>query len=508
MDTFPDLYRYDRLYCTTLWVTNAADRVRANYGMFPKSISADGRFILYSADSASQAGLIYQLFLFDGLTGETRIISRTAEGVLGVGGSAGGLLSGDGQWAVVDSLSNLRSTGAAVPSSRSFLIRLATGEVTLLSSELSSEQVYSINISNEGRYVVLRTNLSYDVNDTNTTVDFFRYDRLTGEYALVSPCTTLCNEQMDIRSMSADGSTFLFIVYNAQNPMLSRLFTYSVISRQYTQLPITLSYLSEAYFAGSPDVIVYSNYLGNRFQVLAYKRSTNQTITLARNSSGTVANAESYRAVPSTDGNYVAFVSPASNLTTTDTESLTDVFLTSLSFAGAPTPTPSPVGTWTPTLFPSPLPTLTATPFACVTNGLVLADMRSDNSPSASGSTDTNISGNGRYVVFQTDSQLLPEDTSGSTSIYRYDRQMCTVQLFTNMNRNTLMAWYTNSVSDDGSRIVYHTNHLPDPSLYITDVSTGVYTQVLVTSDGTRINDTVGELAGHAASLPKRVRRV
>jgi Tol biopolymer transport system component len=160
---------------------------------------------------------------------------------------------------------------------------------------------------------------------------------------------------------------------------------------------------------------------------------------------GAAANAASHQARISDDGRFVTFYSDATNLVADDTNGVTDVFVRDRQEG---TTTRVPAGTNS-SLFPD-------------------------------------ISGNGRYVVFTTLNQLLPEDTDQYTyEIYLWDRTNGEVELLTPGKTESSEA----AISSDGRFVamaaeltgVYGVRN----NIYLLDRATGDLTPASTTADGT-----------------------
>lgn len=160
---------------------------------------------------------------------------------------------------------------------------------------------------------------------------------------------------------------------------------------------------------------------------------------------GAPANAAAYQARISDDGRFVTFYSDASNLVAGDTNGATDVFVRDRQEGST---TRLPAGAQS-SLFPD-------------------------------------ISGNGRYVVYTTLNQLVPEDTDQYTyEIYLWDRTTGEVELLTPGTIESSEA----AISVDGRFValtaeltgVYGVRH----NIYLLDRTTGDLTLAAKTADGT-----------------------
>jgi Tol biopolymer transport system component len=146
-------------------------------------------------------------------------------------------------------------------------------------------------LSGDGRYVAFDSEASNLVpGDTNGVVDVFVRDRLTGTTERVS---------VDAAGLEADGES--------RWPAISEDGRYVAFESAATNLVIGDS-------NGTDDVFVHD-------------RQSGMTELVSVNSSGVQGNGPSVRPTVSADGRYVAFRSYASNLISTDTNSIADVFV-------------------------------------------------------------------------------------------------------------------------------------------------------------------------------------
>ncbi|MCB8951867.1 MAG: PD40 domain-containing protein [Ardenticatenales bacterium] len=200
--------------------------------------------------------------------------------------------------------------------------------------------------------------------------------------------------------------------------------------------------------------------------IFVYDRQTRQISRVSVASDGAQANGISQLPAISADGRYVAFVSAASNLVIGDTNWF-DVFVHDRQ-----------------------------------TGQTTLVSVASDGTQANDLSTATAISGDGRYVAFESKaSNLVPNDTNGWDDIFVHDRQTGqTVRVSvasdgTQANGNSekpaisadgryvaFQSWATNLVDNDNNGI---------GDVFVHDRLTGETTRVSVASDGTEANSLV-----------------
>ena len=298
----------------------------------------------------------------------------------------------------------------------------------------------SNSISDNGRFVSFESNATnLFSNDTNGHTDTFIYDSLnqTVELITLAPNGSQANGSSSAGSISGNGN-----------------------------------YVAFASFA---DNLVAGDNNEQR-DIFLYDRTAKTTQLVNVTSNGTQANGLSLFSAINDDGKYVAFESTATNLVPGDTNSLTDIFLydrvnqTTARINVAPNGTQANGVTTLGSIsddgnyisFTSEASSLVAND----NNGKsdVFVYDRQNNTlelitSGANGdSTSGLISGNGSYVVFESDANnLVPGDTNGKKDIFIYDRVNKTTELVdvaadeTQSDGNSQNA----SISDDGNYVAF-----------------------------------------------------
>ena len=298
----------------------------------------------------------------------------------------------------------------------------------------------SNSISDNGRFVSFESNATnLFSNDTNGHTDTFIYDSLnqTVELITLAPNGAQANGSSSAGSISGNGN-----------------------------------YVAFASFA---DNLVAGDNNEQR-DIFLYDRTAKTTQLVSVTSNGTQANGLSLFSAINDDGKYVAFESTATNLVPGDTNSLADIFLydrvnqTTARINVAPNGTQANGVTTLGSIsddgnyisFTSEASSLVAND----NNGKsdVFVYDRQNNTlelitSGANGdSTSGLISGNGSYVVFESDANnLVPGDTNGKKDIFIYDRVNKTTELVdvaadeTQSDGNSQNA----SISDDGNYVAF-----------------------------------------------------
>jgi len=295
------------------------------------------------------------------------------------------------------------------------------------------------SISGDGRYIAFESRASNLVaGDTNGKQDIFVHDRQTGQTTRVSVASDGAQGNGDSGQavISADGRFVGF---------------YSLASN-----------LVPGDTNGVEDVFVHD-------------RLTGQTTRVSVASDGTQGNGPSWGPSISADGRFVAFESRASNLVPGDTNDTTDVFVHDR-----------------------------------LTGQTMRVSVASDGREGNSYSWLARISADGRFVVFTSDaSNLVPGDTNGTWDVFVHDRQTGQTTMVSVASDGTPGNGRSIgvSISGDGRFVAFEseasnlvagdTNGTWD--VFVHDRLTGQTTRVSVASDGAQGADSSsgGELSAH-----------
>lgn len=356
-------------------------------------------------------------------TTETERVSERSNGVEGNDDSFWCAISGDGNFVGFTSrASNLigadRNEATDVflfnreSEAPEFVSIRSTGTQANRSSEAPS-------LSHTGRYVAFTTSASNLAikGDRNGVSDVFVYDRNEGRTNRASIRSNLAeaNGASYDPSISANGR-FVAFTSTASNLAVkgddngdADVFVHDRTSVKTNRVSIS-SKLKEGNsssfspsISGDGRLVAFVSYANNlvgrdtnrRADVFVYNRATRKTIRISIATDGTQANGDNLAPMFSADGGFVTFHSNASNLVEDDHNDVNDVFVHDLS-SGETTR---------------------------VSRGMA-------GSEANGGSIIPAISGDGRYVAFQSEaSNLVPGDTNGTPNVYegidvfRHDRQ-------------------------------------------------------------------------------------
>ncbi len=366
----------------------------------------------------------------------TRLASQTAAGVVGDADSEISVLSANGRFVAFQSYAtNFPRSGPAVP--QVYVVDMATGRIRLVSKTSSgapaSEDSFDASISGDGRLIAFRSAAANLPGGDGTTMQVYVHDRVADATRLVSktsagvvadgpsgPPSISGNGRFVAFNSSADnlpmGDGVLNQVYvhdrrtgrtkviartasdfpdgNTQSPSISRNGRVVAFESRSTHLP-----------QGDGTALLY-----------AYDRSTRQTRLVSATSQGLAADGPSAGAITSADGRVVTFWSRSSNLPGGDGV-LDHVYVHVLA-----------------------------------TGKTRLVSRTTGGDVGTGRSTESDISGNGRYVVFTSQSGNLPGGDGTRVHVYIHDRRTGATRLLSRNsdqvagNANT----FTPSISADG----------------------------------------------------------
>ncbi|MCZ8067601.1 MAG: beta strand repeat-containing protein [Microcystis sp.] len=367
-------------------------------------------------------------------------------------------------------------TGTITDTDRPNITRVSVASDGTQSSRFSGENG-SPAISGDGRFLAFVSEANNLVpGDTNSASDIFLHDRQTGQTTRVSVTsdgTEAVNDQFSFQSnsfsptISSDGR-FVAFVSQATNLVpgdtnsADDIFVHDRQTGQTTRVSVasngsqTGSFLDSisptisgdgrfVAFVSEANNLV-SNDTNSADDIFVHDRQTGQTtrVSVASNGAQTDSFGDSDSPVISGDGRFVAFVSRATNLVPSDTNSADDIFVhdrqtgqtTRVSVASNGTQanghnaTPSISADGRYVVFASSATNLVAG----INGGIFLHDRQTGQTTNVvvglggaqgnGASSNPIISSDGRYVVFQSAaSNLVTGDTNGRTDIFRFDRQ-------------------------------------------------------------------------------------
>ena len=434
-----DVFVYDRVGGgLTLASHKLAATSTANNSSVATSISDDGNFVVFQSNandlvSQSDNNIGADVFLYDLSSNQVSLVSHNAAntgtasgGGNGYGnGSSAGRISGDGRYVVFTSYAEDFTSGSGNAYYQDvYVYERSSQAVSLVSRNISgtgegNSESYGASISRDGTFITYVSSSSDLVNDQiNSGPNVFLTVRPVGLTLLVSrnqSNTGSGNNSSNNPVISADGSYIAFesyasdLVGNDINGTRD-VFLYARSSATVLLLSQTTTGFSGNSDSNSPQISSNGRFVtftsqasdlaandtnGTTQDVFVFDRLNPATLGAAsRNGSGN-GNSSSSVGSLSGDGSVVYFNSSATNLTSGDNDSATDVFRYRTDNTALPT--------------------------------LVTARSPSISSATANSassiSTRQTVSDNGQFVVFLSyASDLATGDTNGTTDVFLYDR--------------------------------------------------------------------------------------
>jgi hypothetical protein len=202
----PDIFVHDRTTGTTIRVSVNSDGVQGNGYSYSPDISSDGQLIVFESRATNLVGDEYlecnqpiwgnciDIFVHDQVTGITKRVSVSSDGVQGNDGSYSPSMSSDGRYVAFSSDANNLVSDDTNGVQDVFVHDLETKETKRVSISTDGFQGNdwsgSPRISADGRYVAFSSNASNLVaGDNNNRDDIFVHDIDTGVTSLISVST-------------------------------------------------------------------------------------------------------------------------------------------------------------------------------------------------------------------------------------------------------------------------------------------------------------------------------
>ncbi|MFN8547629.1 MAG: calcium-binding protein, partial [Candidatus Eisenbacteria bacterium] len=287
-----DVFVHDLQTGTTTIASVDSNDVQGNDDSWDPSISADGRYVVFSYPAELVPGYGFGVFLHD-LQGGTTTIVSVSNGVVGY--SYHESISGDGRYVAFESDADNLVPGDTNGLLDIFVHDLQTGTLTLVSTDSTgvpgNDWSLESSISGDGRYVAFASHASNLVpGDTNGCSDVFVHDLQTGTTTLVSvdPNGVQGDLLSEYPSISGDGR---YVAFTSRSDNLVRGDTNQ-----------------------EEDAFVHDLQTG--------------AVTLVSvDSNGLQGDSQTFFSAISGDGRRVAFGSRSDNLVAGDTNGVSDVFV-------------------------------------------------------------------------------------------------------------------------------------------------------------------------------------
>ena len=518
-----DIFRHDLETGTTILVSSAADGTAGNsHNYYPKA-SDDGRYVTFWSNSnnlsSSDTSTDNDLYVKDIDTGAITLVTKNADGNnIASQGYLGSeySISGDGNYIVYTVREGQVSTDT---NGRwdVYLYDRVNDTNTLISTNLnggvSGYDSRMASISDDGRYVVFGSLAPDLVENDGTDWDVFLYDTSDGSLQIIgSPEDSAHTLYPEI---SGDGNTVAF--YSRSSSLADvgngqyQVYTWDRESGEFTIVSRTPDG-----GLGNSSAPLYDIDLSDTGQFLVFDSYANN---LVPNDAG---NGDIFRAdldqipdIPnlvrpiefSIAGTYAGEDSLSLEIDWDGDDSIDETIALGVGETSASVFREFDQGTDTTVTiglvdesgigFSEAVNVQTAEDGDDIT--LVSSDV--DGAQGNSSSQESSVSGNGRYVVFESSSSNLdPDDTENRSDIFREDLQTGEIQLVssTTAGGNTSGYAYLESgttISDDGRYVVFRSNDtgllgVSGTQVYRKDMETGTLELVSETSDGTAGNNT------------------
>jgi hypothetical protein len=460
-----------------------------NTPSYEPSISGDGRWVAFSSGAnnlvSNDTNNARDVFVYDTQTETIRRISLSNTGEQGNDGSYDPRISRNGRYVVFRSAATNLVPDDTNNCIDAFVYDLHTNQITRVSVSSTGEQanddIWAVDISADGRFVVFETRASNLVpNDTNDTYDIFVHDLHTRQTKRVSIASDGSQSSLESRSprISGDGNLIVFssngelvpddtnfvediFVHDQRTGITRRVsigWNGQEANERCVKPAISVDGRYVAFQSSATNLVPNdTNYMEDIFVV---DLQTNRIERVSVSSSGAQANRYSWYPVLSADGRFVAFQSTATNLVPNDTNNSWDIFVhdrqtrrtfrVSLTFLG----------------------------------GEVAGDC-----------LFPDISADGRYVVFQSSaSNLVPDDRNIHSDIFVRDTQAGTTRCVSVSNPTPQANGDSNlgALSADGRFVAFNsaaTNMVDDDrnywrDIFVRDRTTGTNQRVSLASNG------------------------
>jgi Tol biopolymer transport system component len=295
-----DVFVRDRDTAATERVSVATAGTQANAESFSPAISSDGQFVAFQSD-ATNLVLIdtnnkIDIFVHNRLTGSTERVSVASDGTQANGDSISPAISSDGRFVAFASEASNLVAGDTNNRADIFLHdrQNDTTERIVGPAEFNTAGgtiIVAPAIGPDGGFLGFRSNADDLVpGDTNNSFDTFLVDR-----------DTLIAERLSVSSSEVEGNS------DSSVPSISS-------NNRYVAFSSIATNLVSQDTNGSEDVFVRD-------------RDAGQTRRVSIAFDGAEGDDDSFSAVISGNGRYVAFTSYAKNLVANDTNSVLDIFV-------------------------------------------------------------------------------------------------------------------------------------------------------------------------------------
>jgi uncharacterized repeat protein (TIGR01451 family) len=361
-----DVFLRDRVLGTTVRVSVARDGSEANGASSDPSVSADGRFVVFSSTASNlvsgDTNGVMDVFVrdLDPQAPTTARVSVSTTGAQGNGASGSGRISGDGRYVAFRSDA---PNFAIDTNGRSdvFLRDLAGHTTTRVSVSSTGGQnngtSYFPAISADGRYVAFVTPGWTLLTDKNGLADVYVHDNVTGETtrASIGRFGGDPNGRSTKPSLSAEGRYVAFtsaatnLIASDANAV-DDVYVRDTVAGTTARVSVTnadgeaTGASDDAAISGDGRFVAFGSFAANLVagdangasDVFVRDRQKGTTVRTSVSSSGEQATGASQTPATTATGRYVAFRSDAANLVSGDANGVVDAFVRDLGVAALP----------------------------------------------------------------------------------------------------------------------------------------------------------------------------
>lgn len=350
----PHIYLYDRYLGTSLDLTPQVN----NLGMAP-DISANGQYVVFGSSASNLTtddsnGFMSDIFIYDVRNKSTRLLSKASDGTQGNNSSQFSAISNDGQFVAFSSSASNLTANDTNNAMDVFLHDRKTAKTSRVSLSSAGEQAETgisngiVGISGNGQYVVFSSYSSNLVAGDTVSDDVFLRDTKAGTTTWVSRAVrqTGFDGQSRFPSISNDGRYIAFqsgsskLVDDDTDDVNSDIFIYDRVNKKSTKITrnangnsILPTISANGNFVGfiSQASNLVDNDTNGTWDTFVYDRQSNTTtrINITPQDLQSAGDPLLILSRPdlSADGRFIGFESAAKDLSGNDTDNVVDVFL-------------------------------------------------------------------------------------------------------------------------------------------------------------------------------------
>jgi len=375
-------------------VTSDGTQSQYDIGSTTSALSSDGRYVVfdsYASDLVTgDTNNTWDVFLHDNKTGTTTIVSVASDGTKGNYDSQATSMSADARYIVFQSNATNLVTGDTNSKTDIFLHDMQTGETKRVSVDSNGTQANGAS-----------------TNYINSTI--------SGDGRYITFASTATN--LVTGDTNGKSDIFLHDMQTGTTKMIS-LADDSTLGNADSVNPVISSDGQHIAYSSSATNLV-ANDTNGQCDIFEYNLQTGKTIRISVASDGTQADRVSYEASISSDGRYVAFASNATNLVSGDTNEAQDIFVHDLQ-----------------------------------SGTTIRVSVASDGAQGIGNADYPCISGDGRYVVFDSSANLIANKQNAGVNIYFHDMVTGHTRSITSSDQGNNYSMRP-AISQNGEHIAY-----------------------------------------------------